>query len=123
MDISLSKFQEIVKDSGAWRAVVHEAAKSQTPLFNLTEQQQQMILSGLEACRLALTLAMETMSPVLALTLKRSPGSPSPAQEEGTGLGDKGGISSPLVGLTTTHQSWFVPGDMSSLPQEPHSFP
>lgn len=74
------------------------------------------------------TLAMEIMTPVLALALSQESlgswaGSPSPAQEEATGLGDKGGISSPLVGLTTTHQSWFVPGDMSMLPQEPHLSP
>ena len=30
MDVSLSKLQEIVKDRGAWRAVVHGVAKSQT---------------------------------------------------------------------------------------------
>ena len=31
-DISLSKLWEIVKDGEAWRAAVHEAAKSQTGL-------------------------------------------------------------------------------------------
>ena len=30
MDMSLSKFQETVKDREAWRAVVHVVAKSQT---------------------------------------------------------------------------------------------
>ena len=30
MDMSLSKFQEIVKHREAWRAAVHGAAKSQT---------------------------------------------------------------------------------------------
>ena len=30
MDMSLSKFQEIVKDREAWRATVHRVAKSQT---------------------------------------------------------------------------------------------
>ena len=29
MDMSLSKLREIVKDRGAWCAVVHEVAKSQ----------------------------------------------------------------------------------------------
>ena len=32
MDMSLSKFQEIVKDRGAWRAAVHGVAKSWTQL-------------------------------------------------------------------------------------------
>ena len=32
MDISLSKFQEIVKDREAWRAAVHWVTKSQTQL-------------------------------------------------------------------------------------------
>ena len=32
MDVSLNKFQEIVKDREAWRAAVHRVAKSQTPL-------------------------------------------------------------------------------------------
>ena len=29
-DMSLSKLQELVKDGGAWRAVVHGVAKSKT---------------------------------------------------------------------------------------------
>ena len=36
MDMSLSKFQEIVKHREAWRAAVHGAAKSQTWLSNWT---------------------------------------------------------------------------------------
>ena len=33
-DISLSRLQEIVKDRGAWRAVVHGVVKSRTQLSN-----------------------------------------------------------------------------------------
>ena len=32
MDMSLSKFQEIVKDRKAWQAAVHEVSKSRTGL-------------------------------------------------------------------------------------------
>ena len=34
MDLSLSKFQEIVKDREAWHAAVHGTAKSQKLLSN-----------------------------------------------------------------------------------------
>ena len=36
MDMNLSKLWETVKDRGAWRAVVHGVAKSQTRLSNWT---------------------------------------------------------------------------------------
>ena len=37
VDMNLSKLKEIVKDRRAWCAVVHGAAKSQTPLSNQTD--------------------------------------------------------------------------------------
>ena len=37
VDMSLSKLQEMVKDREAWCAVVHEVAKSETRLSDLTK--------------------------------------------------------------------------------------
>ena len=37
MDMSLGKFQEVVMDREAWRAVIHGVAKSPTQLSNRTE--------------------------------------------------------------------------------------
>ena len=43
MDMNLSKIQEIVEDTGAWHATIHEVAKSRHNL--VTEQQKQHGLS------------------------------------------------------------------------------
>ena len=40
MDVRLSKLQGMVKNREAWRAAVHEAAKSRTRLSDCLEQQQ-----------------------------------------------------------------------------------
>ena len=37
VDMSLSKLRELVIDMEAWRAAVHEVAKIQTRMSNLTE--------------------------------------------------------------------------------------
>ena len=37
VDMNLNKLQEMVKDREAWRAAVHEVAKSGTRLTNQTE--------------------------------------------------------------------------------------
>ena len=45
-DMSLSKLREIVEDRGAWRAVVHGVAKSQTQLSNRTTTTQRHGATG-----------------------------------------------------------------------------
>ena len=37
MDVSVSELQELVMDREAWRAAIHEVAKSRTRLSNCTE--------------------------------------------------------------------------------------
>ena len=44
MDMSLIKFQEIVKDREAWCAAVHEVTKSKAQLSDWTTQQQLLLL-------------------------------------------------------------------------------
>ena len=46
MGMSLSKLQEMVKDREAWRAAVHGAAKSQTRLKRLNNEQQLASMNG-----------------------------------------------------------------------------
>ena len=41
VDMNLSKLQETVEDRGAWRALVHEVAKSQTQLSKCTTAMSQ----------------------------------------------------------------------------------
>ena len=46
-DINLSKLQKTVEDRGAWHAVVHGVAKSQTQLSDLTTTSIREFCSGI----------------------------------------------------------------------------
>ena len=51
MNMSLSKFQEMVKDREAWHAAVHGVAKSQTRLSNCTKKNLTKNESNRSSCR------------------------------------------------------------------------
>ena len=46
MDVSLNELREFVMDRGAWRAVIHGVAKSQTRLSDWTELNSNCVLAG-----------------------------------------------------------------------------
>ena len=64
MDMSLSKFQEMVKDREDWCAVVQAVAKSQTRLSNYTTTQ----LNSCEACNTGFSYSTYSYPAALAVT-------------------------------------------------------
>ena len=56
MDVSLSKFWEVVKDREAWRAAVHGVSKSQTRLSELNTKVMSRRMDSLTHCLWLLSL-------------------------------------------------------------------
>ena len=101
MDMSLSKLWKIVKDREAWHAAIHEVAKSQTWLSNITTKfqtlhvlsylfltpcQQGKLFSPLCCCYSVTQLYSTVGTPWTILSSKTWNNYPKPTQLESTGV-------------------------------------
>ena len=61
MDVSLSELREMVMDREAWRAAIHEVAKSRTRLSNWTEPNWMHITLVLNGINLVLKVRKQQL--------------------------------------------------------------